>query len=565
MTKKLLTLLFVLVLSIMLVFAFSACGGSENPSDTSTDTGPHDATPSPDDNDETSTGELEFNLDVETNTYVVTGIGDCTDTEIVIPSTYKNLPVTSIGNYTFSSCNSLASVTIPDSVKSIGDGVFDRCTSLTSVTIPESVKSIGYGAFRYCTSLTSVTIPDSVKSIGDYAFEYCFSLTSVTIGDSVTSIGSDAFSDCASLKEVHISDIASWCNISFSSVASNPLCYGANLYIDNELVTEIVIPSTVTKINDYAFYHYTSLTSVTIPNSVTSIGDYAFKYCFSLTSVTIGDSVTSIGEESFYFCSKLVEVYNLSSLDYFRYAKIIHTSLEEESILEEVNDYIFMTWEGKYYLMGYIGNETELTLPESYNGNNYGIYEYAFHERDDMTKIIIPDSVTSIGFYAFEYCTSLEEVHISNIASWCNISFYDYYSNPLYCAKNLYINNELVTNLTIPDTVTKINAYAFHDCTSLTSVTIPNSVTSIGESAFYDCTSLTSVTIPNSVTSIGSYAFSDCTSLTSVTFESTSGWYVTLTQGATSGTNVDVTNATTNAANLTDKCGGYYWYRNIVE
>ncbi|MBQ8685181.1 MAG: leucine-rich repeat domain-containing protein, partial [Clostridia bacterium] len=177
---------------------------------------------------ETSKG-LAFTRKFDGKSYAVTGKGTCTDTEIVIPSIYCNLPVTSIGGSTFRGCSGLTSVTIPDSVTSIGSAAFDGCSGLTSVTIP----------------------------------------------DSVTSIGSAAFDDCDSLTGVYITDIEDWCKISFSTYSANPLSNGASLYVNNEPVTELEIPNTITEIKAYAFYNCSSLTEVVIPDSVTSIGDYA--------------------------------------------------------------------------------------------------------------------------------------------------------------------------------------------------------------------------------------------------------------------------------------------------
>ena len=142
-------------------------------------------------------------------------------------------------------------------------------------------------------------------------------------------------------------------------------------------------------------------------------------------------------------------------------------------------------------------------------GNNAFYYCYG------LTSVTIPNSVTGIGNNAFSNCTGLKKVIVQDIAAWCGISFGSVKANPLYYAHHLYSDeNAEITNLVIPNSVTSIGERAFYGCSGLTSVTIPNSVTSIGEKAFYGCSGLTSVTIPNSVTSIGNYAFSYCASLT---------------------------------------------------
>ncbi len=404
--------------------------------------------------------------------------------------------------------NERTSYTIPDSVTSIGSSAFEGCTSLASVIIGNSVTSIGGYAFAYCETLTSVTIPNSVTSIGSYAFRDCTSLASVTIGNSVTSIGNYTFSGCSALKDVYYNgDISSWLNISFSSVYSTPLYYGAKLYFDGELATDIVIPDGIESINNFAFYGCTSLTSVTIPDSVTSIGNSVFKGCTSLASVTIPDSVTSIGDSVFSGCTSLASVIIGNSV----------TSIGESA----------------FYGCKSLAS---ITIPDSVTS----IGESAFSGCTSLVNATIPDSVTSIGRSSFSGCSALKDVYYTgDISSWLNISFNSYNSNPLYYGAKLYFDGELATDIVIPDGIESINNFAFYGCTSLTSVTIPdsvtiignsafdgctslasviigNSVTSIGESAFYGCKSLTSVTIPDSVTSIGSSAFKGCTSLASV-------------------------------------------------
>ena len=218
-------------------------------------------------------------------------------TSVTIPDS-----VTSIGSSAFEYCVSLKNVIIPDSVTIIGNSAFDDCKGLTSVTIPNNVTSIEDGTFYNCSNLTNITIPNNVISIGIQAFTNCYNLDSVTIGSGVTSIGRDAFLGCG-LTSVYITDIAKWCQIDFESINangySNPLVQAESLYLNGELVTDLLIPDDATTIKAHAFHGCDSLTSVTIPDSVTKIGGSAFGGCRSLTSVTIGCGVTSIGARAF--------------------------------------------------------------------------------------------------------------------------------------------------------------------------------------------------------------------------------------------------------------------------
>lgn len=169
---------------------------------------------------------------------------------------------------------------------------YNSCTA--NVVIPESVT---YNGTTY-----------SVTSIDSHAFEDCTNLKSVTIPNSVTSIGNNAFYKCTSLTGVYITDLEAWCKIDFGKLSSNPLYFAKNLYLNNEKVTNLVIPNTITEIKDYAFYCYDGLTSITIPNSVTSIGERAFNYCTNLTSLVIGNSVTTIRNYTFMYCTSLTSV-----------------------------------------------------------------------------------------------------------------------------------------------------------------------------------------------------------------------------------------------------------------
>lgn len=180
--------------------------------------------------------------------------------------------------------------------------------SINNIVISNTISHIGKWAFGYCSNMTSVVIPNGVTSVGYKAFFRCQSLTAVIIPNTVTSIGGDAFYNCTGLTSVHISDLAAWCNVSFTNGAANPLSKAHNLYLNGDLVTNLIIPNSVSRIGGNAFWGCTSLTSVTIGDNVTNIGDGAFSACSNLTSIEIPNSVTSIGYSAFGWCTGLTSV-----------------------------------------------------------------------------------------------------------------------------------------------------------------------------------------------------------------------------------------------------------------
>ncbi len=366
--------------------------------------------------------------------------------DVIIPDSVEyngtKYAVTSIGNWTFSSCYSLTSVTIPITVTSIGDNAFSGCNSLTSMTIPDSVTSIGIAAFSGCSNLTTMIIGNSVTSISSYTFYYCNSLTSVTIGSSVTSIGYRSFKGCSNLNSLnipnsvtHIDQEAFYSCSSLTSltIPNSVTNIGQEAFYGCSGLTSLTIPNSVTHIEYATFYECSGLISLTIPNSVTNIAGSAFLGCTSLTSLTIPNSVTYIDAEAFHFC------FNLTSI-------VVEAGNTRYDSRDSCNAII------QTDLNLLIQGCNSTIIPSTVTK----IGDFAFSYCSDLTSVTIPNSVTSIGNHAFECCIGL-------------------------------------TSLTIPNSVNIIDNQAFHDCSSLTTVTIGNSVTSIGEGAFYGCSGLISV------------------------------------------------------------------------
>ncbi len=490
----------------------------------------------------------------------IVGIGSCTDTDIVIPPCAPNGEIVEgIADYAFQDCTSITSINI-SGVRSIGEYAFQGCTSLTSVVTSFGVQEIGRYAFQGCTSLTSViisptvgwigvdafwgctslkdivvrefneyyksingdlynkdgteliqyavgksdesfTVPESVTNIEWGAFMNCTALKNIVIGDNVTSIGKDAFRGCSGLTGIIVGD-------------GNPVYHSGNGNCLIETVSNIliqgsnnsVIPEGVTSISEYAFYGCNGLTNIVIPDSVTNIGRYAFYGCSSLTNIVIPERVTSIGGHAFYGCNSLESI------------TIPFVGCNDSGY----NRHLFGSIFGAK-----TSDENEQYVPTSLKtviitGDDF-IDEKAFYNCSNIENISIPDSITYIGKWAFEGCYRLleEENEIIYVDKWVIKGGGGLLrENTVGIASQAFLNN-LITNVTIPNSVKIIGESAFEGCWNLTNITIPDSVTGIGYHAFQNCSSLTSITISNSVTSIGSYAFYGCSNLENIVFEGT--------------------------------------------
>ncbi|MBQ8292514.1 MAG: leucine-rich repeat protein [Bacilli bacterium] len=451
-----------------------------------------------------STGSvgLQYTLNSGGASYAVTGIGTCTDTNVVIPNEYNGLPVTSIEANAFKHCKDIITVEIPENIVEIGDDAFYSCLKLKDLIIEGNNNSM---------------------TIGSYAFYYCRVLNNVYFKGTVEE----------------------WCKISFKDSYSNPMNYTSNFYMLNEKgeykkVTKLEIPSTVTSIGNYQFAGLYDLREVIIPNTVTSIGDSAFAGCYSLTSIEIPESITKISDYAFSSCYiyNLVNNSNLGiSIGSSNYGNIAHYTIkltnkdgsvkQKNGVMEyiEKDGFVFIKEKEVYKLINYVGSEETVTLPLDINGNKYTIFQmrgvknliipegfteindYAFYDCSTLESVKIPTSVTRIGNYAFNGCKNLTELFIPNSVENLGSSAFSYCNNLnkvifeenskiTYFSDRLFEGSKNLIEISIPKGVTDIYglySYCFSTCFGLESIEIPSSVKYIGGQAFNYCVSLTNV------------------------------------------------------------------------
>ena len=362
-------------------------------------------------------------------TCYVSGIGTCTDAEIVIPGTYRGERVIRIGNHAFECCSSIVGVYIPSSVIAIEDYAFFACENMSSLTIPVSVTNIGSRAFCNCHSLTKIHIPESVTAIGDAAFSYCENITEITVA-----------------KENPVYHSVENCLIETNSKTLRVGC-----------VTSIV-PSdgSVTNIGDYAFYGCRNLTSLSLPENITSIGCYAFDACRGLTSFVIPDHVTNIGTSAFAHCENLLSV-------------SIGTSVSR------IGDYAFNG----------CGALTALVIPASVIDIGWN----AFIICSDLTKILVMEG--NPKYHSDGNC--LIETESKTLLAGCMNSVIPVDGSVTSIGDGAFKGYHPITSIVIPDGVTSIGDDGFYACQGLTAIVIPDSVTSFGISVFGSCTKLTDI------------------------------------------------------------------------
>ena len=563
-------------------------------------------------------GEIEIPLFVKN--YPVTKIdtsafADCNLlTKILMPET-----VTDIGSHAFIRCRALTEITVPEGVSVIKDATFQECSSLALVELPEGITRIEGYAFYHCdilstvklpdaltfigawafasTGLTEIIIPEKVETIGDSAFYWTRSMVTVGILNCNVKMMSTSFKDCTmwnlyvprglkypsfdrtcvNAKNIYVEDIKAWAENSFvvdiGYYGSEPLKY--NLYLNGELVVDLVIPENMTVVPQRAFRYCKSIETVTlhdkvtyvsgfsycdnlreviIPNGVEEIGEMAFSRCNALTSIHIPSSVKKIGRIAFGYSPNLKTVYfdDLESMLNIEYAEAeVDTTSSPLGIAENV----------------YVNNVkiSDIVVPESIteirplslvgpwlksvrlHDKVTKIGEYAFGNASNLTEITIPESVAEIGTRAFFGCSSLKEITIPsavetiNAYTFCGCSALEtvnLQSGLKTIETNAFNGCAALAEIAIPETVTTLGGGAFSesgltrvaisgnittmeigvfkDCKELKDVTFCDGIKQIGVEMFMNCSAIETISIPDTVETIGGSAFEYCTALKNI-------------------------------------------------
>ncbi len=386
----------------------------------------------------TTTSQGLIYKSIDHDSCYVYSVGTCQDTDIVIPAVYENKIVIGIDNEVFYNNDSLETITIPNSVLSIGKNAFFGCSNLNSVIFAEEslLKTIDASAFEGCSKLTTITLPSQVESINRSAFANCTKLEQINIPNSVTKIEMEAFSHCFNLRNITLpnalTDIGDgafeYCDFESIILPSSLKSIGTGVFVNcNRLTTIHLIDNQNYKVVDNNLYSYDGKmllqyaigktdTSFVVPDGVVSICDNAFSHTKNLVSITLPETLTEIGEDAFIECNNLFEIYNLSKINInkgsnsngrigFR-LRDIYTSIDSKSKLNIDNGFIIYKIDQENLLLGYIGEESVLTIPN----NVSKIENSAFEHNINVKSIIISDALTTIGEYAFAYCSNLTSI-----------------------------------------------------------------------------------------------------------------------------------------------------------
>lgn len=476
---------------------------------------------------------LNYDVDDETGTVAkLQGLGECVDTEIVVPSRVGNATVieASLTGVDPSYADRVTSIYLPDTVTTLG--TLTRFDNLEHIRLP-NITELKESAFDTLYNLQEIVLPESLISIGSYAFRHCRSLKRLRIPDSVATLG-------------------------------------RNLTIGSG-IEELTVGNGVTKIPDYAFEGSDNLTTVRIGNRVSSIGFRAFNST-AIETIYLPRSLTSIAEQAFADCHNLSKVYYSGT--YVEWVALTNTlgtgndALRDAEVICDIVSFEYQqSSDGEgYILTQYVGVPGKVAVPDTYNDKpvfaigdsafkNTGITEIqlsnnvafindnAFSGCTALKTVKFGTGIAYIGSCAFKDCNAIYDVHIPSIGDWCNVNIVDDAAVPFKNTGRIWVGDRIVADIHIPETVTHVPKFAFSRApfnkltvsdklvsigdeaffeSAVAIVELGDSVSQIGTGAFYNCTKLTDVRLPTSVVAYGDSVFARCSSLQNVNLEQAS-------------------------------------------
>ena len=548
-----------------------------------------------------SSNEPIYALNIAGTEYVVIGF-DGNAAEIVIPTTYNGLRVTSIYEKAFYNNTYIKKVTLPNTITSIGKFAFQGCTNLAQINIPESVLLIDTSAFEGCSALNKLTFASEINessnplTIGVSAFKNCINLTSVNLAQYTETIGNSAFENCYSLKSITIHNNLK--NIGTSAFAkcivlngltlnNGLLDIGAYAFDECEAITNIVLPNTVTSVGAGAFRNAKALQYVTLSTSMTAIANSTFQNCVNLKEVELHEKISKIGISAFSCCTEmktvriLGDVSNWGNNAFYRCENLTSLYINSSVVGTLYNEnYIFynagINGSGITLTIGADGyipdglfeplhavNAPKITSIVIENGATEIKYFSNYNYLPYVTNITIPNSVTSIAGGSFSGCNKLESITLPFVgASTTANNGYDQVFGYIF-GYTIRSNSSTVSGATY-QYASDSDYYHYYIPNTLKTVVI-NGCSSIGDYAFKNCANLTSITIPNSVRTIGDYAFNGCSNLTNISHLHTVIATFNYNYSGSTSSTVTLTNGQTLSRPINPTRNGYVftgWYTN---
>ena len=437
--------------------------------------------------------------------------------QVTLPS-----KLTSIECWAFTGCEKLASIAFPGTLQAIGEEAF-AYSGLTSVSLPKSITDLGNRAFLSCENLTSVNLPDTMTYLGNSAFENCIGLTEVVLPQSMIEVGDGAFYGCENLKTV--------------SFPSNIKTIGDSVFSGCSSLQDISLPLSLQRIEDRAFSNCKSLANISLPRNLQYIGKGAFSSCSALKEMTIPDSVKTIGDYAFAYCGGMESVAFGKGLAEIPPYAFYETDLHELHVPETIkrieraafalcNHLSYVEFANKNLEMdgfAFVGcplNRSD--LPDAIET----IGDVAEFYQRDIQKLVLPNGVTSIAYGNFKDCSNLTEIDIPETV--ISMGGYAFHGTAWFDAQadgEVYLKQVFYTykgampvdkELTIKEGTTVIADYALEERSELKALKLPDGLKTIGAWSFFSCSSLETITIPASVTTIDTSAFAKCSSLTAI-------------------------------------------------